>query len=137
MRIAAAEALGEIGLSTKPALGALGNALEGRAYQRSAYEVKIAAAEAIRRLNGDVEPTIPVLIECLTVTKFETFNLTYFPGVRDGATVRTRAARALGELGGRATAAVPKLQVLLDDDFITVREAAAEALRRINRESRR
>lgn len=136
MRIAAAEALGEIGLSTKPALTALAEALEGRAYQRPAYEVKIAAAEAIRRLNGDVEPTIPVLIECLSVKEFETFNLTYFPGVRDAVAVRTRATRALGQLGGRATAAVPALQVLLDDDFITVREAAAHALSMIRRGSR-
>lgn len=42
------------------------------------------------------------------------------------------AATTLGEMGPLAIGAVPKVKRLLEDDFISVRETAAMALKRIN-----
>lgn len=45
--------------------------------------------------------------------------------------VRAEAASALGELGDLGRRAIPSLQKLLDDDSASVREAAAEALKKL------
>jgi len=50
------------------------------------------------------------------------------------ASVRVGAATALGALGSSALAAVPELRTALDDPDAGVREAAAQALRRIQPE---
>lgn len=49
------------------------------------------------------------------------------------AKVRLHAALALGELGGRAKAAVPKLEALINDTDGDVCNAAADAYSKIER----
>jgi HEAT repeat protein len=123
----AIEALAEIGDPAGKSLPVLVGALEDRS-----YEVRIAAADAIRRIGGDTDATVAVLIECLGVMEVPImFTLRRFPGMQQGACIRARAATALGHLGSRAQDAIPALDKTLDDKFVTVREAAAEALRAI------
>jgi HEAT repeat protein len=134
MTRAAARALGEIGKASEQILGALRDALE-----YDDYETKIAAAKAIRRLHGDIEPTIPVLVECLKVMTFETGMVGgyFLIDRRRAVEVRKNAALALGELGRQAAVAAPDLRAILDDPFFTVRDAAAQALSMIHRDSLR
>ena len=124
----AIEALAEIGDPARKSLRALVGALE-----HESYEVRLAAADAIRRIGGDTDPTVAVLTECLAVTNVHNF-FRKFPGVLQGARIRARAAKLLGHLGRRAEDAIPDLEAALDDKFITVRKAAAEALREIKRD---
>jgi hypothetical protein len=126
----AAEALGQIGTPAKSALPALAGLLESRDYQ-----ARIAAAEAIRLIGGDIAPTIPALVECLGVERIEYGNFSEFPGRLEAAQIRARATRALGQLGRGATESTAALENLLDDELITVREAAGEALHSIEAES--
>ena len=128
---AAAEALGQIGHSSPSVLAALTDALKN-----PHCETRIAAAVAIRKLNGEIEPTVPTLIGCLNVTQFETGMIgAWIHAIRRAVEVRRNAAVALGELGSRAAIAEPELSRLLDDEFITVREAAAHALSLITDDS--
>ena len=95
------------------------------------YETKITAVEAILQLNGDAEQTVPVLIHCLRAVP-PNYGFPSFRETREAVRVRARAADAVGKFGKRANAAVARLRELLDDDFVTVREAAANALRLID-----
>ena len=123
-----ATAIGEMGAAGPDALRALGQALEN-----GDYRVKIAVAEAIRRLGGDVRQTVPALIDCLSVLNVDQSVLfSRFRGMHEAACIRAKAAAALGQLGNRAADARAALGDLLDDEFITVREAAASALLRID-----
>ena len=56
------------------------------------------------------------------------------PPPDDNPSVRVGAATALGALGSSARAAVPALRAALDDPDAGVREAAAQALQRIQPE---
>jgi len=51
-------------------------------------------------------------------------------------TVRTNAARALGQIGRPAEIAVPALQKALDDTSEFVRKAAGEAIANIQRSAK-
>lgn len=124
--LAAAQALAGIGPAAREALPALRSALEC-----DVDELRIAAGEAIRRVGGDVDGTVPALIDCLLVLDIPNFFGPRSYGVLRAARVRARAAQALGALGVKAGAAVAPLGALLEDDFITVREAAADALQKI------
>ena len=122
---AAAEALGEIGPAANSAIPALVEALSARDDR-----TRVSAAVAIRKIGGDVICTIPVLDNALAVSEIWCY-WSKFAGLRLGADLRRRAADALGELGPVAKAGVPGLKAALKDDFVTVRDAAQDALRRI------
>jgi HEAT repeat protein len=125
---AAAAALAGIGPEAREALPALASALEC-----DEFEVRIAAANAIRRIGGDANAAVPVLIDCLAVSDIPNIFGGRFYGVQRAARVRAQAAQALGALGTRASSAAEALGELFDDDFPTVREAAADALRAIEK----
>jgi HEAT repeat protein len=99
--------------------------------------VRLAAAVALRRTGADTGPTVPVLISLLSIEETPVFH-SRFVGRRLAADIRRDAAAALGELGGSARDAIPALTSLLQDDFITVREAAELAIHRVyaNRDDR-
>ncbi len=111
MRCYAAEALGRIGPAAKAAVPALEEALK----DKKDKNVRFYAAEALARL-GLPDRGLPVLIALL---KGKSWIL------------RKYAAMALGEIGAPAKAAIPALREALKDKEADVRNAAAEALKRI------
>lgn len=120
-------ALGKIGPSAVHALPVLEAEL---AHQDP--EIRVLAADAIRRIGGNTSATIPVLIAGLQV--MDVFG----PGVgnhfraRQAAEIRISSATGLAELGNGATKAIPALiRVARNDRFPTVREAAQKAALRI------
>lgn len=125
LSIQAALALGDVGESAFSAIPALGKML-----QSSNKNERLAAAVAIRRIGGDTIITVPVLTDLLSVRR-DLFVWGEFWGIRRASQLRREAATALGELGPAAKTAVPALKALLTDEFVTVREAAEQALRQI------
>lgn len=80
--------------------------------------VRLRTAQALVKIVADVDVAVPTLIESLKV-KVEF--------------ARADAATILGDLGSRGTAAIPALTDALQDRSQTVRQAAAKALKRIQR----
>jgi HEAT repeat protein len=124
LSVLAADALGEIGRPARDSRNLIA------ALASNDYELRVAAADAIRRSGGEEAAMVPVLVECLGTMEIPEWG-GEFPGVQRAARMRARAATVLRELGPRAEDAVPALSVALSDPFITVREAAASALRSI------
>jgi HEAT repeat protein len=110
---AAAIAVGELGVWARAAIPLLRNCLE-----LHREPARVAAAEALWRIDGHAAVAVPVLVQAL----------------RRGwgwNAVRPAAAQALGRMGPAAKDALPALREALRDDEPAVRKAAAEALRRI------
>lgn len=129
------EALGDIGPAASAALPMLVQAM-GISHQielSGHATLRVSAVVAIRKIGGETAPTVPVLVEILAIQETWCF-WSHFAGVREGAELRREAANALGDLGPSAKAAVSALRTLATDDFVTVREAADQALRQIERE---
>ena len=80
-------------------------------------EARIGAARALGAMGPDAEAAVPALA-----------NNLYYEGAHE---VRRAAAWALGEIGPAARPAVPLLIVVLLDDSVHAREAAAIALGKI------
>jgi HEAT repeat protein len=80
--------------------------------------VVLAAADAMRRIEGSPEPAIAALDEALRA---------------NGAEVRANAAAALGNLGAAAAPALPNLLQAARDPEAAVRAAVAAALPRVAR----
>ena len=110
----AAEALGVIGAEAREAIPALREALHD-----PNRDLRIAAAAALWRVDGDAATVPPVLLAALRG--------------QDGLMPQT-ALETLGRLGLRAKAAMPAIRDLLDHDDVSVRHAAAAALRQIRQE---
>ena len=110
-RWSAAFALGKFGLAAKDAVPALIEALADRH-----ESVRTQAAYALGKIGCDAG--LAALIKTLDDPHSD---------------VRATAAEAVGMFGPRASAAVPALLRLSDDKVERVREAAAKALRRIQR----
>jgi HEAT repeat protein len=153
----AALALKKIGPAARTAVPQLAQALED-----SEPAVRMNATLALRGLGTEARPAVPALIKALkregnrtNVGKFrvtiqEMMALTLArasAGSAEGVpalteflqgagTAQTRefAARALGEVGAEARPAVPQLRARLKDDSTAVREAAEEALQKIEGE---
>lgn len=114
VRIQAAEALGLIGAEARDASPALREAL-----QDQNGDLRIAAAAALWRIEGDAATVPPVLLAALQGQD----------GLRPEMALET-----LGRLGPWARAAVPASRDLLDHDDISLRHAAAAALRQLGQE---
>ena len=148
-------ALGAIGPDAAEAVPALAQALD----RDKESAVRMNAAIALFELGLQARSAVPVLIKALRRRANRT-NLATFPftiqemaalalgrataGTPDGVAALIEAlesagtpskrlvvARALGEVGAPARSAEPGLRTLLGDDSVEIREAAAEALRKI------
>lgn len=108
----AARTIGKIGPGAIDALDALIASIEDEE-----WHIREHCAEAIGELgSAAAEKGVPVLIERLS---------------DDAVRVRRDAVRSLGQLGKLASAAVPQVEKLLDDEEQLVREAAEKALKLI------
>jgi HEAT repeat protein len=107
-------ALGKIGASAQPAVPLLIQILRSTGKDPN---LRRASGEAVASIDAKGESLVPVLVEILR-------------GRNDEG--RWVAAGLLGKLGPLARKAVPTLLDSLDDDAPHIREAAAEALKRIN-----
>jgi HEAT repeat protein len=109
VRLKAAVELGQIGEDAKPALTALGTAL-----QDADVEVRTRSAEALVRIDPKNTTAVPVLVAALSDEK-----------------LRAQTIDILGGLGEPAKPAVPALVGALQDKKVTVQLRAGEALLRI------
>jgi HEAT repeat protein len=114
VRVAAAEALGELGAEGKPAVPALRDGLQDKD-----GNLRVAAATALWRVAGDSASSLPVLLAALRD--------------RDDDNRRT-AAEALGRLGRLARPAASALQEALEDGDPDVRRIAAAVLRQMRQD---
>jgi HEAT repeat protein len=133
---AAAESLGRMGPSAKaagPRLAAILKAGEG--VTRDFWEpqsVRLAAATALWKIDRDAAKVVPALIQLLKADEPPISITSRSYGRQNAAQLRRRAAEVLGEIGAPAKAARSRLSELAKKDkFLTVREAAAIALGRI------
>jgi len=116
VRWTAVRALGVVGAESEAALLPLTEALEDGEWQ-----VRGVAVLAIGQFD------IPVPVEVINAASGRLDD--------DNAAVRKAAAIALGEIGRDARSIVPELQVALDDEDESVREAAREAILKISGEN--
>jgi HEAT repeat protein len=112
-------ALKAVGSSVEPAIPDLIAALDSKS-----WIVRSNAAELLGEIGPAAAGATAVLIKLLSDSALEVDE--YFWG-----DVRYSAAEALGEIGAPAKSAIPRLQDLEEDDFITLRHSAAEALLKI------
>ena len=154
-----AKALEELGPAAKEAVIPLCHALRDEDDQ-----VSVQALRALRSIGGDLEVGVPTLLSNLANDRLETrfysaIVLTQtqaakaaVPPICDALlhgdqdtliglgrgrarTHRSFAANSLGKMGLDAKAAVPALILATKDDCEVVREAAVEALKRIDPEA--
>jgi HEAT repeat protein len=153
-RIEAALALTKMGKAARPAVPALARALADEE-----PFVRMNAALALLRQGEEARPAVPALIQALkddaNRTNCNAFTCTIqevaalalgraSAGTADAVAaltealeaattigMRTAAARALGDVGAAARPAAPQLRALLKDKDAAVRDAAQEALRKI------
>jgi HEAT repeat protein len=125
-------ALGRIGPPAKSTLPDLEKSLASFDSRES-----LVAAEAIWRIDKRVDSTVPVLIASLKLKEMPTIgvNSLFFSIVKPAIEIRRHAAQVLGEIGPKAKAAIPALREALKDERLTVRQAAAEALKKIDTNS--
>lgn len=128
----AIDALGGIGPPAHIAAPLLMQAMAStREYELECLpRMRLSAAVALRKVGADTGPTVPVLIALLTIQETMCVHSRFF-GRKQAGDIRRQAAIALGELGATAHDAIPALNRLLADDFITVREAAELSISRI------
>jgi HEAT repeat protein len=111
-RVQAAETIGELGPGAKSAIPSLIQALKG-----NDPAVRSAAISALGEIHSEPETIIPLLITYL-----------------DNDSLNDEAAKALGNYGTLAKAAVPKILPMLHAPDKDARVAAAEALLKIDPE---
>jgi HEAT repeat protein len=112
VRSASVEALAKIGVYTEPVLIHLKSAL-----QDSNPFVRLDAAIALRKLEGQLDEIVPVLMNLMTEVS---------QSKRD--VLRVRAVEMIGSLGPRAVSAVAELSKLVAEGKGDLREQAAETL---------
>jgi hypothetical protein len=123
VRMCAALALGRLGAEARPAVPALIVAVQ-RADNRTnlgtfLHTIRESAAIALSRASAGSAEGVPVLTGALKAAR--------------SIQARECLARALGNIGAAARSAAPELRALLSNKVPAVREAAAEALRKIER----
>lgn len=133
---AAATALALLGPRAKDAIPALTAAMTRDLKASNGYDAQAAAVDALRRIDPDGTSAVPALIPVLKHRRhsFDEFPLNAAGG--DDFSVAAAAARALGDFGAGAKAAVPALTDAAqsrekDDANWDVRKAAILALGRI------
>jgi HEAT repeat protein len=124
VRLNAALALFKIGPASRPAVPALAIALNDRVQL-----VRMDAALTLTRIGPDAREAVPELIASLGRPE----NRERLPIF--ARTVREQAAFALGRIGPDARDAVPALRAALADEKGPMRDAAEQALRRIDPQS--
>jgi HEAT repeat protein len=105
------KALGDFGPAAQP----LAPAIQRLATKKYAFH-RYEAIRALRQINGDVAPVLPVLIQIAS---------------DDGPVFACKAIDFLGELGPAAQDAIPVLTECLKDESWRIRKSAAQALERI------
>jgi HEAT repeat protein len=106
-------AMGEMGVEAKAALPKIKQELKS-----SVVSYRIAAAQALWKIDRNAELAVPVLIDALGNDRPEFW-------------ARAEAAAELGKIGPQARAAIPRLRELSADTDAAVRKAAKEALAKI------
>jgi HEAT repeat protein len=138
-----------IGVPNQTAIACLARLLSSPGL-RIDIEVRLIASRALWKLDGQTNTHIRVLLEALAgadaerrwraVTELGSFArvekkalaaVTNYLTQDENHRVRGKAAQVLGELGPVAAPAIPALTQALQDSYLNVRDAAAEALRRI------
>jgi HEAT repeat protein len=121
VRMNAAIALFELGAGARPAMPVLIKALQRRANRTNlatfSFTIQEMAALALGRATAGTPDGVAALMEALASARTPSKRLVF--------------ARALAEIGAPARSAESRLRALLVDDSVEVREAAAEALRKI------
>lgn len=126
-RTMAAKTLGSIGPKAREAVPALREALNEEG--ATAY-LRLEAAEALWKIQQQPDDAVPALVELLTYRVEEKHS--DWRVANDLAHIRETAARTLGQMKTAATAAVPTLEkVAQNDPGAGARRSAAAALRRI------
>jgi hypothetical protein len=123
VRMCVAIALGRLGTEARPAVPALIEAVQ-RPDNRTnlgtfLHTIREAAAISLSRASAGSAVGVPVLTGALKAAR--------------SVQARECLARALGNIGAAARSAVPELRALLSNKAPAVREAATEALRKIER----
>jgi HEAT repeat protein len=121
VRINAALSLYKLGPMARGALPALIRALADEVDL-----VRMDAAMALSRLGPDARDAVPALIEALQRPENRGHVLT-FP-----RSIREQMVATLGRIGPDAQEAVPALTAALADEKVSMRDLAADALRRID-----
>jgi len=125
VRSVAAQGLAEVAAEAVSAVGPLGTALKDNNLNTRYY-----AASALKRMGAAAAPAVPALIGALDTHPSREPDLEGPPRYYKDA--RSVAAEALAAIGPAARAALPKLREVAEkDDEPEVRDAAAEALKRI------
>jgi HEAT repeat protein len=128
---AAAEALGKIGPAASLSVEKLAFILKPDSRDEGILLATVAASEALWRVDRQAAQAVPALARVLSVKKVGSYY-GGFASKYGAAKVRRRATEVLGEIGTPAKGAVPQLTELArTDEFLTVREAARAALKRI------
>lgn len=109
VRKRAAQCLGDLGPGAKSAVAVLIKAIKD-----PDPAVSWAAIDALGQIGPDANSAVPGLVEALS-----------------DASTRGAAVDALGQIGRNAQAAIPALEMVLKEDDVTVRWAAASSLVRI------
>jgi hypothetical protein len=125
VRSVAAQGLAEIAADAVSLVGPLGRALKDKD-----LNVRYYAAQALRKMGTAAAPAVPDLIGALDTHPSREPDLEgphrYYKDAR------SVAAEALAAIGPAASAALPKLrEVAAKDDESEVRDAASEAIKRI------
>jgi HEAT repeat protein len=136
-RAKAAEVLGRMGPTAKPAIPDLLDVLRG-----SDNLARVQAALALWKIDHRTEEVIPVLVAALKSPLMATPRTTLTlpgrfgtPGTLPGPLCQ-QAAEALGEMGPEARSAIPALtEVLKDPQFAPYRPYYALALLKIDRQA--
>jgi HEAT repeat protein len=131
---AAVEALGKMGPAAKAAVPALAALLSPRTDEPDPSEyLRVAAAEALWKIDQDARVAVPALVQALQVKAIINPVGPWSYGVRRGVRIRCWAAEVLGGIGPPARKAAPLLADLArNDESLTVREAAAAAVQKID-----
>ncbi len=121
VRMNAAVALLRLGAQARPAVPALLKALDDETNQTTpglfSCTIQERVAVVLGRASAGTAEAVPALLKVLEAA--------------DSHPTRAAAVRGLGEVGAAARAAAPRLRPLLEDGNALVREAAEEALPKI------
>src|SRR5262249_39441161 len=125
----AAEAIGKMG----PAAKAVAPQLAQATKTKKNAKTTVAAAEALWKVGQQAELVVPALLDLLKLREIPNPIGLRFRALQEAAEIRKHAAFVLGTVGPVAKPAVPTLRAICEkDEFLTVREAARDALLRID-----
>jgi HEAT repeat protein/S1-C subfamily serine protease len=143
IRRSALDGLAQYGADAKPAVPALREILRGKAKDKTLQQ---SAIDVLTQLGPDAKEAIPDLVEALedpllrdgAVTALGKMGKLAVPDLKNAlkdnsAKLRTGACMALGEIGADAKETVFLLSSLQRDPNPTVRDAASDALRKVQR----